>query len=200
LPALQAERSLGQVPGRRISGTEQDLYWDSPEALGRHELLEQLVREANRLGWLGDFDNAWSDWDVKLVGDRWHEILIRTATEELGWPRRFTRARCKVQSTLFARVVVGACLVWSLTALASLQTWALPLALTACLLVLAQSCRSRRRCLQAAAHLVERSGDLAGLRGYQATDDHQDVDFQAPATRPRQPAEVASQFTTADQI
>jgi glycosyltransferase involved in cell wall biosynthesis len=200
LPAMQAERLRGLLPGKPISATERDLYWESHEARGRNGLLDQVVSEANRMRWPGDFDNAWSNWDVKLAGDRWHEILIRTATEELGWPHRFTRARCGVQSTLFARVVVGACLVWSLTALASLQTWALPLALTACLLVLAQSCRSRRRCLRAAADLVERAGDLAGLRGYQAHGDLQDADSQDPATRPRQPAAAAGQLTTADQI
>lgn len=154
LPALRIDPGVDQLPVKRIRADRWDLYWQSDQALGRELLLEVLVGEAKSLGWCGDYDNAWADWDLKLVGDRWHGILIRTATEELGWPDRFTRARCSVRLTSYARILTAASLVWSLLALVSFEPWALMVGLMACVLALASIIRSRSRCLRAVTALV----------------------------------------------
>lgn len=163
LPGMQVSEASIALTGKRISATERDLYFQSDEALGRELLLEVLVNEAKRAGWHGDFDNAWSDWDIKLVGDRWHDITIRTATEELGWPRRFTRARCAVQETVFSDVTASACLITVAAVLLSGSEWLAGPAAVACTMVLAAIGVSRRRCLRASIRLVQQAGVLVGL-------------------------------------
>jgi hypothetical protein len=169
LPVMSLELSQEPLPVRRISASVQDLYWQSDQSLGREILLEVLVNRAKRHGWYGEFDNAWADWDVKLVGDRWHDILIRTATEELGWPNRFTRARCRVRPTLFTRVLTAGSLLWSAAAVVSFQGWALLVGLAVCLGLLLTIHSSRRKCLRAATQLAASAADLAGLANFEAT-------------------------------
>jgi hypothetical protein len=109
------------------------------------------------------FSNAWAAWDLKLVGDLWHTILIYTATEELGDNKRFTRARCIVQPTLVNRVISVAALSWSAAALLTRHPWALAIALAASGVALVQNFRSRRQCLRAATSLVARAGEKSEL-------------------------------------
>lgn len=164
LPRIAAEGAQEGASPKRISAAERDQYWESDRNLGREELLEQLVSEARQLGWSGDFENAWADWDVKLAGDPWHDITIRTATEELGWPHRFTRARCRVRPTMFAVVTTALSLLWTVAALLSVQPWALVVALAACVLVVLKTYSSRQQCLRAATELVAWAGEHVGLR------------------------------------
>ena len=51
-----------------------------------------------------------------LTTDRWFCVRIATATEELGWPKRFTRARVILRLTLFARITLGAFFVFATAA------------------------------------------------------------------------------------
>ena len=104
------------------------------------------------------------DWDVKLVGDRWHDILVRTATEELGWPDRFTRARCKVCSTLMTRVSAVGTLIWSAVAVASGPPWASLVGLVLAAAILTHIRVSRRRCLDAVFQLLGNAGAIAELQ------------------------------------
>ncbi len=158
---VQHESNQNQL--KKINATRWDVYWDDYQSRGREHLLSALVDATKKAKWSGDFDDSWSATDVKLVGDRWHEIEIRSATEELGWPRRFTRARCTVTPTFFAFVVAMGSLLWTVTALLTLQIWALALGLASitgwsvCMLI------SRRRCLMATTDLVACAGLAAGL-------------------------------------
>lgn len=162
LPVMS--RSEGLLPQRKaISWTSWDLYWDDTQARGREQLLPQVTSIARDCGWKGDFDNAWAAWDIKLVGTCWHDITIRTATEELGWPRRFTRSRCSLQLTLFSRVVIAATSAWSLVATLALSTWGLGVGMVVATLVALGILSSRRRCLKAATQLVAYAAATAGL-------------------------------------
>jgi len=163
LPAMHADRSTGPGPGKRTSSHVHDLYWDNHQARGREALLESLVMESLRLGWPGDFNDAWTEWDVKLVGTRWHDITVQTATEELGWPRRFTRARIAVIPTIFHNVIGGGCALWCLAALLTMTTWGLVAGVAFSAWVLIQMGLSRQRCLRAAARLLSDSARLARL-------------------------------------
>jgi hypothetical protein len=148
---------------RAISSRVRDVYWSSGEGSGRETLLQHVVEEAKRLGWLGVFNNAWASWDVKIVGDLWHTLHLHTATEELGGNRRFTRARISALPTLLNRVLSTAALVWTVAALISLRPIALGLALLASAAALMQNINSRRGCLSAATSLVARAGEHSGL-------------------------------------
>jgi hypothetical protein len=148
---------------KAISPREIDLYWSSNRGIGRKELLDRIVQEAKQLRWLGVFNNAWSTWDVKFVGDLWHTLHLHTATEELGGPNRFTRARITAKPTLVNRAVCVAALIWSAAALISLQPVALGLAVLGSAAALMQNISSRHACLRAAASLVGRAGKDAGL-------------------------------------
>lgn len=164
LPDGVGDKSLTSGRSKRISKNTRDLYWKSEENIGREALLTHLVEEARQSGLRGDFDNAWADWDIKLIGDRWHDLTIRTATEELGWPKRFTRARCQARRNYFGNTAFAAAAVWTLVAAASMATWAIVLGLVTCIAMAIRVHQSRRRCLRAVTALVERAGEKSGLK------------------------------------
>ncbi|NNM30171.1 MAG: glycosyltransferase, partial [Akkermansiaceae bacterium] len=126
-PRLDPVRHGAEV--KPIAPRVRDLYWDHPDGKGRDELLAATVKNARNCGWAGDFDNSWAPWDLKLVGDRWHDITIRVATEEIGWPRRFTRARCTLKITYFHKALTIALLIWLVAATATWAIWAMGLGL-----------------------------------------------------------------------
>jgi O-antigen biosynthesis protein len=163
LPPIPIDARTIPLDVKRITATERDLYWQSDQALGRELLLESIVSEAKRSGWCGDFENAWAEWDLRLVGDPWHDILISTATEELGWPNRFTRARCRVSVTSFSRVMTVTSLVWSAFAVVSFEPWALGIGCAGCAFVLVNILRSRSRCLNAVTQFVGGIGHRIGM-------------------------------------
>jgi len=166
-----------------ISSRDRDLYWSSDRGIGREQLLNHIVEEAKRLGWLGVFNNGWAAWDVKLVGDLWHTLVLHTASEELGSNRRFTRTRICSQPTLVNRVGSIASLVWTAAALVSLKPLALVLAMVASAAVLMRNVHSRHSCLRAAAALVAHAGWDAGLQPVDSSGvaiDSQDVRSTKP--------------------
>ncbi len=162
-PQLPASYYEVKHDTRRISPRELDLYWSSRNGAGRQDLLYCIATEAKQLKWLGVFNNAWSTWDIKLVGDLWHTLHLSTVTEELGGPSRFTRARIMAKPTLVNRAVSVAALIWSAAALVSLQPIALGLALLGSAAALMQNISSRRSCLRTAVCLVARAGKTAEL-------------------------------------
>ena len=139
---------------KRVSSSVRDLYWNDESGKGRFDLLPHVVARAKAARWSGDFGNAWAAWDVKLVGDAWHDLTIHVATEELGWPRRFTRARCTARATLLNKVATGGLAVWSLTSVATGHLWAMELGVAMWLLLLVLIPRSRSACLQAVTRLI----------------------------------------------
>ena len=157
------------VADARASGTERLLHWENTKGRGREHLLSELVLLAKRHGWLGDFEEGWALWDVRLVGDRWHDVTLRTATEELGNAkcpgRRFTRARIAVEPTSLAWVATWACVTWCLAAVASggAPVWALSLAAVLATALWIGIRRSRRHCLDAASRLVAEAAEVAEL-------------------------------------
>ncbi len=162
--ARDAERRV-----KRISISQSDLYWRSSQYRGREELLRELVSRVKESGWSGDYDNAWADWDLKLMCTPWHDATIRTATEELGWPERFTRARFELRPTVFNRALLGMAVAWTALALAAWRPEAAlgGLVAGACLLVLDWS--SRRRCRRSLSALLAEAGKRAGLEPVTAT-------------------------------
>lgn len=149
---------------KRISNTVRDLYWENGAGVGRENLLAELELEAESQGWHGDFKLDWAQWDLELLGDIWHSIRISTVTEELGWPRRYTRARCTLCLTTLSKITIGLLVSWTLLAVLVGQWWAVGIGLVAALVfsgVIRMSCR---RCLKATSQLLALAAVKAGLQ------------------------------------
>ena len=169
LPAMPEASADGPsaLSLRRV-GSRYDAYWTSNDNRGREHLLEALERESARLQWRGLFHEHWSEWDVMLISDRWWSISIATATEELGWPKRFTRARVEPVPTLLTKVGVGAFVVAG-AAVALATRGHLAAMLTIGLVswgVMAMLWVRQRRVLAAVEHLLARAGRVARLDSF----------------------------------
>jgi hypothetical protein len=146
-----------------MSWSVTDLYWDSRDGRGRENLLSSLAEHVKEANWGGDLDAEWEAHDVELVGDPWHKIRIRTATEELGGPRRFTRVRCSLHQTLFSAVVGSVAVLGFLATLTHRHIWLIVPAGVLVAGVVVRNLISRRRCRRAVSRLVWRAGLDAGL-------------------------------------
>lgn len=164
LPELSPRSSLARRQVKKVSSGVVDLYWESDDGVGRERLLDVLVEEARSAGWSGDFGNDWKAWDVCLSGDLLHDITIRTATEELGWPRRYTRARCTLVPSLYCRALMAVASIWSVAALLGLQPWAMISGLLGLCGVFFVNLLGRQKCRRSVAELFWRSGRSVGLR------------------------------------
>jgi hypothetical protein len=140
-----------------------DLYWQSGQGRGRELLLEKVVQIACERNWLGDFHCHWDPCDVMLVGDNWHGIEIRSATEELGEGRRFTRVRARLRATGVALSAVAAPTLWSALAVWQDVHWAQWIAIIACALLAGRLLLSRRHCRRAVASLLASAARRAAL-------------------------------------
>lgn len=163
LPVISPDPDCPSPLVKRAAPSSCDLYWDSDQGRGREALLHELVKQARSVQWAGDYDNAWTEWDLKLVGDCWHDVTIRTATEELGWPRRFTRARCAVRLSGFTLIITAGVSLWMIASLAHGGLWAIGLGLGMAMALLMSVMVSQRRCLTAAARLAAKAGSRAEL-------------------------------------
>jgi hypothetical protein len=163
LPPLNDPLRDSSSTVKKISGSVRDLYWDNQKGIGRERLLEELEREARNLDWSGDFNGIWTPWDVELDGNLWHSIRIHTVTEELGWPRRFTRARCLTRLTLTSKVMGGMILLWMLAA-ALTSHWGAALGgAVVAVVLLCVWAWSRARCLRQVTRLLTRTALRAEL-------------------------------------
>jgi hypothetical protein len=160
-PAVEGRAAPGHL--KAISVRDHDLYWTSADGRGRLELLEVLVARAGQEGWSGDYHAEWKTWDLELAGDPWHDLEIRTATEELGGLSRYTRARCRLRLTAGAVACTLAALAWTAAAIATREKWAMATGLVASVTLTVCLLRSRRRCLRAAGDLIRRAARQAGL-------------------------------------
>jgi hypothetical protein len=149
---------------KKISLFEDDLYFTSDEARGREHLLESLVANARQLSWHGDFHNEWRAHDIELIGDSLHNISLKTATEELGWPKRFTRVRCHVRPSGLAILTISMVSAWIVLSLLSGLLTPMLVALPLYLATIGWFCFSRARCRRAVQRLVYLAGEHAGLR------------------------------------
>jgi hypothetical protein len=194
--SLPHEVAVSETSGfaKRISATECDLYWQSRAGQGREGLLEATLHEAQRVQWPAECGDGWVDWDVRLMGDRWHDVLVRTATEELGGWKRFTRARSTSRPTWLAKTVATMSLLSAVAALAGGQTWAMAAALALSLAVLARLMRSRRQCLQASAWLLAAAAvriPLERVRVSGARSESEDVSLPQPVLSVEREVEAA---------
>jgi hypothetical protein len=184
-----------RAAGKNISASERELYWATKNGRGRCELLDELVQTAKRCAWPGDFHGGWSTWDIELMADVWHHVTIRTATEELGWPKRFTRARWGTKSTRMAQAAVTAVGAWCITAFSSGAMSGLLIGLAAALLLLLKIVRSRRRCMDAVGELIWHSAHSSGLADDAAVKASASKTRQGVMARQRGPRSRTSRYS-----
>jgi hypothetical protein len=110
--ASVARGGRSAVAPKRINWREQDLYFQSNRGRGREHLLDALTAMLRQAGCAGDWQAEWDAHDVELWPDAWHDVRLRTATEELGGPRRFTRVRWSLHATLLTRALAIVSLAW----------------------------------------------------------------------------------------
>jgi hypothetical protein len=106
IPPLRANAAAIRSCSKVINTSDHDLYWRSDRGRGREHLLGALVAQARSLDWHGDYTAEWQLHDVELYGGLSHFIQLRTATEELGEGKRFTRVRCSVKLSGLATIVL----------------------------------------------------------------------------------------------
>ena len=161
LPRLQTDVNPSCV--KTISLRDHDLYFNSKDALGREQLLERLVELASQHKWHGDFSADWDAHDVELLGDGLHHVHIRTATEELGWPKRFTRVRCTLKPAGRGVIMFAWVSLWTALAIRFGNIWTITVGATAWLTMAAAIWHSRRRCKRTVSELVYQAGVDARL-------------------------------------
>jgi GT2 family glycosyltransferase len=165
LPRMATTGPRDAAPMKRQSASVRDAFWISRRGRGREDLLHSLESEAKSNGWRGSFHEEWRSWDVMLLGDRWHNAILYSATEELGGPKRFTRVRCLLQLTAFASVLCTMlmCAIAIETVDGRLSRKALAVLGTLAVAVLIRLFVSRRRCFAAVSALLGAAGRDAGL-------------------------------------
>jgi hypothetical protein len=164
LPAVFARDRNATRFTKTVAPLAFDLYWNCAQGRGRETLLERAVQAAAEREWLGDFHCHWEPWDLLLVGDNWHSIELRSATEELGGANRFTRVRARLRATGFAVVAVTATTAWSALAVWQDKPWAQWIAILACTVLATRLLISRRNCRRAVASLLWHAALRAGLQ------------------------------------
>ena len=161
VPKLTTSLDLNCV--KAVSLRDHDLYFSSKEARGREQLLEQLVLLSKQYSWHGDFLAEWDAHDVELLGDGLHTIRIRTATEELGWPRRFTRVRCMLKPAAGGVALFAWISLWTALAVGNGQPWPIAAGSLAWAALVWAIWHSRRRCRKMVSQLVHLAGMAAQL-------------------------------------
>jgi O-antigen biosynthesis protein len=172
---------------KKLSASEFDLYWQSNDGRGREQLLHALIDQANAERWRGDYFAEWQPHDLELIGDLWHDLQISTATEELGGPKRFTRARCNLRLTWFSLAIGTATVLWLFAAALSGKQWTAAPAAAVAISVWTALVLSRRRMTRAVSALLWRAGFAAGLAPFAAVQSPRPA--QAPAIKTDSDAE-----------
>jgi len=165
--AAKDDGEISKKNSSRLTAAQRSMHWTSEKGIGREQLLEQIFQIAKKIGWSGDFDNGWANWDAKLSGDWWHDIVICTATEELGWPERFTRAKYQLVPTKFNWLLSGCLLVWTLTAVITGHHWATCGGLASLCFYLFSAFISSRKCFRETEKILILSGVEATLEPYE---------------------------------
>lgn len=143
----------GRGPRRSFSRPALLEFWSQTPGLWRVDLLRRLEEVMQERQWIYSPNNIWQPWDLSVVVSVWFRVVIISAEECHGGPRRLLRMRFQlVPSSPLYLVTIGALLVTFLVALYD-NIWA-RWTLTAFLLVfwaLYRHASNRRQEIQAVA-------------------------------------------------
>jgi len=178
---------------KRIAPRAWDVYFSSERGVGRLRLLEELESAAKQAEWAGDYHAEWEPHDVELTGGLWHNIRLRTVTEELGADRRFTRVRASLHWSEAAKLAAAGCAVLVAAAAARGQFWPVAAAAALPALLGIRMLAGARRCRRAVAELVFAAGAAAGLEPVPVRD-------QSPLRSPARRSEPRSRGALPDEL
>ena len=148
---------------KRIGLLGRDLYYQSTTHVGREAFLEQLEAHMNYFDWAGDTSNEWQPHDVDLTGDFWHNIQLRSVSEELGNGKRFTRIRWSVRPSR-SGIFVAILAMIPCIGVIGFNNLAGGIAVSAmAITLLTLLMKSLGRVNRAVAYLVSKSAEAAGL-------------------------------------
>jgi O-antigen biosynthesis protein len=164
VPVLDAPEREVAAHLKRVGWGVHDMYWSSESGLGREQLLDRLEADARQAGWRGDFSAEWRADDAVLTGTPLHGLRLRAATEELGGPKRFTRVRCDIRLTVFARALATALALGLVATLGAREFWAAGTVVLAMLGLGTGVIASAERCRMSFGRLAWRAGIAAGLK------------------------------------
>jgi glycosyltransferase involved in cell wall biosynthesis len=86
-------------------------YWHHEK--DRFPLLGIITDHMQAAGWRTRPDSGWRDWDIEVLGSRYANIRITTATEHHHGSGLLTRVRVTAHMSTFCKVLMAACALLS---------------------------------------------------------------------------------------
>jgi GT2 family glycosyltransferase len=135
------------------------IYW-SEEGKDRHHLLGQIFQLLEEEGWRYSTDTGWNDWDIKIYGNFWWSIALKTVTEYHGGMKCLTRVSLRARSvatTVIINLIALSLVIYRQLHASHLDLWSI---IPYALFVLFLGTRARA--------LKKRVGELVDVAAYRA--------------------------------
>jgi hypothetical protein len=97
-------------------------YW-AEHGVDRIAFVSGVVEALNRQGWPNKPDVGWSDYDVRVFGNRWTHLQLTTVTEDYSKGAQMLRCRLQTAWTLRARVALWLALAVELLVSSLIGRW-----------------------------------------------------------------------------
>jgi glycosyltransferase involved in cell wall biosynthesis len=97
-------------------------YW-AEHGVDRIAFVGGVVEALNRQGWPNKPDAGWSDYDVRVFGNRWTHLQLTTVTEDYPKGAQMLRCRLRTAWTLRARVALWLALAVELLVTSLIGRW-----------------------------------------------------------------------------
>jgi len=98
----------GLASGSRRGGISKLDFWNET-GKGREDLLTETFAMLETEGWRYSADTGWKDWDVRIYGNQFWSVQLRTVTEYHGGPKCLTRVRLQyrpVVTTVLLNLII----------------------------------------------------------------------------------------------
>ncbi len=82
----------GLAAASRRGGISKLDFWNET-GKGREQLLTDIFSAMETEGWRYSADTGWKDWDIRMYGNQFWSVQVRTVTEYHGGPKCLTRVR-----------------------------------------------------------------------------------------------------------
>jgi GT2 family glycosyltransferase len=97
-------------------------YW-APQGLDRIAFVAAVVKALKGRGWPHKPDSGWSDFDVRIFGNRWTQLELTTVSEEHPRGARLLRCRLRTAWTLRAQMAFWVVLAIELVVSSLIGLW-----------------------------------------------------------------------------
>ena len=101
----------GLPSASRRGGISKLDFWNE-NGKGREQLLTDIFAAMEAEGWRYSSDTGWKDWDIRMYGNQFWSVQVRTVTEYHGGPKCLTRVRLEyrpvVTTVLLNSIILSA--------------------------------------------------------------------------------------------